>query len=115
VNRENVAITNAVVHLDDDVFEASVIQSEKPALVDFWADWCQPCHAMAPTIEALAQEYGDRVLVAKLDVDANPMTTHKYEIRGIPALLLFKDGQLVQQIVGVKPKEEIARIIENHL
>jgi len=115
MNQENVAANNAVVHLDEDDFEKSVIQSKKLALVDFWADWCQPCHAMTPTVEALAEEYGDRVLVAKLDVDANPMTTHKYEIRGIPALLLFKDGQLAQQIVGVRPKEEIARIIESHL
>jgi len=115
MNQENVAVNNAVVHLDDDSFEAVVIQSKQPALVDFWADWCQPCHMMAPTIDALAEEYSDRIRVAKLDVDANPMTTHKYGIRGIPALLLFKDGQLVQQIVGVKPKEEIARIIENHL
>jgi len=104
-----------VIHLDDDSFEASVIESGQTALVDFWADWCQPCHKMAPTVDSLAEEYGDRILVGKLDVDANPMTTHKYGIRGIPALLLFKDGQLVQQMVGVKPKEEIARIIENHL
>jgi thioredoxin len=98
-------------------FQALVIENsyKQPVLVDFWADWCQPCHAMAPTIEALAEKFGDRVLVAKLDVDANPMTTHKYEIRGIPALLLFKDGQVVHQIVGVKPKEEIARIIEKNL
>jgi thioredoxin 1 len=115
MNQENSAVSNAVVHLDDDDFETLVIQSKQLALVDFWADWCQPCHAMAPTIEALAEEYGDRIRVAKLDVDANPMTTHKYGIRGIPALLLFKDGQVVQQIVGVKPKEEIARIIENNL
>ncbi len=115
MNQENTVVNNAVIHLDDDDFEASVIQSKKLALVDFWADWCQPCHVMAPTVEALAEEYGDRILVAKLDVDANPMATHKYGIRGIPALLLFKDGQLVQQIVGVRPKEEIARIIENHL
>jgi len=115
MNRESVAVKNEVVHLDDDDFETLVIQSKKTALVDFWADWCQPCHMMAPTVEALAEEYGDRILVAKLDVDANPMTTHKYGIRGIPALLLFKDGQLVQQIVGVQPKEEIARIIEQHL
>jgi thioredoxin 1 len=115
MNQESVVANNAVVHLDDDDFETLVIQSKKPVLVDFWADWCQPCHAMAPTIEALAEKFGDRVLVAKLDVDANPMTTHKYEIRGIPALLLFKDGQVVQQIVGVKPKEEIARIIEKNL
>ncbi len=115
MNQENLAVKNEVVHLDDDDFETLVIQSKKLALVDFWADWCQPCHMMAPTIEALAEDYGDRILVAKLDVDANPMTTHKYGIRGIPALLLFKDGQLAQQIVGVRPKEEIARIIENHL
>ncbi len=115
MNQENIAANNAVVHLDDDDFETLVIQSKKLALVDFWADWCQPCHMMAPTVEALAEEYGDRMLVAKLDVDANPMATHKYGIRGIPALLLFKDGQLAQQIVGVRPKEEIARIIENHL
>ena len=115
MNQESVAVNNAVINIDDDDFETLVIQSKKPALVDFWADWCQPCHMMAPTVEALAKEYGDRLLVAKLDVDANPMTTAKYGIRGIPALLLFKDGQLMQQIVGVKPKEEIARIIEQHL
>lgn len=115
MNQESLAVKNEVIHLDDDDFEESVIRSKKPALVDFWADWCQPCHIMAPTVEALAEEYGGRILVGKLDVDANPMTTHKYGIRGIPALLLFKDGQVAQQIVGVKPKEEIARIIEQHL
>jgi len=115
MNQENLAVESKVIHLDDDDFEASVIQSNKPALGDLWADWCQPCHAMAPTVEALAEEYGDRIRVAKLDVDSNPMTTHKYEIRGIPALLLFKDGQVVQQIVGVRPKEEIAGIIDNHV
>jgi thioredoxin len=115
MNQENVAVNNAVVHLNDDDFESSVIQSDKPVLVDFWADWCQPCHVMAPTLDALAEEYGDVIRVAKLDVEANPMTTARYNIRGIPALLLFKDGQLAQQIVGVRPKEEITRIIENHL
>ena len=115
MNQENVTVNNAVIHLDDDDFEAVVNQSDKPVLVDFWADWCQPCQVMAPTIEALAEEYGDRVRVAKLDVDANPMATHKYGIRGIPALLLFKEGELAQQVVGVRPKEEIVRIIENNL
>ena len=115
MNQESVEVKNSVIHLDDDSFETSVIESKQLALVDFWADWCQPCHQMAPTVDALAEEYGDRILVAKLDVDANPMTTHKYGIRGIPALLLFKDGKLVEQIVGVKPKEEIARIIKNYL
>jgi len=115
MNQENVITNNEVVHLDDDEFEASVIQSKKPALIDFWADWCQPCHMIAPAVKALAEEYGDRILVGKVDVDANPMATHKYGIRGIPALLLFKDGRVVEQIVGVRPKDEIARIIDNHL
>ena len=115
MNQENVAVDNAVVHLDDDSFETSVIQSKRLSLVDFWADWYQRCHMMAPTIDALAEEYGRRIQVAKLDVDANPMATHKYGIRGTPALLLFKDGKVLEQIVGVRPKEEIARIIENNL
>ncbi len=115
MNQESVAVSNAVIHIDDDDFETLVIQSKKPALVDFWADWCQPCHMMAPTVEALAKEYGDRLLVAKLDVDANPMTTAKYGIRGIPALLLFKDGQLAQRIVGVRPKGEIFRMAEKFI
>ena len=115
MNQESVAVNHEVVHLDDDVFESLVIRSKKPALVDFWADWCQPCHMIAPTVEALAKEYGDRLLVAKLDVDANPMTTAKYGIRGIPALLLFKNGQRVQQIVGVRPKGEIFRMAEKFI
>ena len=113
MNQQNVVTKHEVIHLDDDDFETLVIESKKPALVDFWADWCQPCHMMAPTVERLAEEYGDRLLVAILDVDANPFTMTKYRISSIPALLLFKNGQLVKQIVGVKPKEEIARIIEN--
>ena len=115
MNLENTAVNSELVHVDDDDFETRVIRSKKPALIDFWADWCQPCHMITPAVKALAEEYGDRILVGKVDVDANPMTTHKYGIRGIPALLLFKDGQVVEQIVGVRPKEEIACIIENHL
>jgi thioredoxin 1 len=115
MNEASINANNSVAHLDDDDFETLVIQSEKPVLVDFWAEWCQPCHMIAPTVEALAEEYGDRIRVAKVDVDANPMATHKYDIRGIPALLLFKDGQVVEQMVGVRPKAEIARIIDNNL
>ena len=115
MNQTSLNANHSVVHLDDDDFETLVIQSEKPVLVDFWAEWCQPCHMIAPTVEALAEEYGDRIRVAQVDVDANPMATHKYGIRGIPALLLFKDGQVVEQMVGVRPKAEIARIIDNNL
>ena len=112
---QSIDVKNEVVDLDDDNFETLAVQSKKPVLVDFWADWCQPCHMMAPTVQRLAEEYGDRILVAKLDTDANPKTTQKYGIRGIPALMLFKNGRVAQKIVGVKPKEEIASIIENHL
>ncbi len=112
---QSIDVKNEVTVVTDADFEQTVLQSNKPVLVDFWADWCQPCHMIAPTVKELAAEYGDQILVGKLDVDANPVTTAKYGIRGIPALLIFKDGQRVQQIVGVQPKEEIARIINNHL
>lgn len=115
MNHENILVNNEVIHLDDDDFETLVIDSKKSALIDFWAGWCQPCNMIAPIVKALAREYGDRILVGKMDVDVSLMTTHKYGIRSIPALLFFKEGQLVQQITGVRPKEEIARIIENNL
>ena len=115
MNTTSQNVKSEVTVLTDADFEQTVLQSNKPVLVDFWADWCQPCHMIAPTVKELAEEYGDRILVGKLDVDTNPVTTAKYNIRGIPALLLFKDGQLVDQITGVKSKEEIAQSIENNL
>ena len=105
-------IKNEVTVLSDADFERSVLQSDKPVLVDFWADWCQPCHQIAPTVKELAAQYGDRMLVGKLDVDANPITTSKFGIRGIPALVLFKNGEPVHRITGVKPKQEIIESIE---
>jgi len=112
---EQTNFKNEVLSLDDEDFEALVVRSKKPVLVDFWAEWCQPCHMIAPTVKALAEEFGDRILVGKVNVDDNPIAAHSYGIRSIPALLLFKDGKLVQQITGVRPKEEIALIIENNL
>lgn len=107
--------TGKVAAVSDAEFEASVIQNGKPAIVDFWAEWCQPCKMLAPTVEEIADEYGDRILVTKLNVDDNPSTATKYGIRGIPTLLFFKDGQVAQQIVGVKTKAEIKKIIEENL
>ena len=104
-----------VIAVSDGEFETSVIKNEKLALVDFWADWCQPCKQLAPTIEELAEEYDGKVLVTKLNVDENPQTATKYGIRGIPTLLLFKKGQVVQQMVGVKPKAEIKKLIEENV
>ena len=106
-------MSGKVVAVSDDEFETSILQNEKPALVDFWAEWCQPCKMLAPTVEELADEYDGQVLVTKLNVDDNPATATKYGIRGIPTLLLFKGGQVVQQLVGVKTKAEIKKVIDD--
>ena len=102
-----------VVAVSDNEFETSILQNKKPALVDFWAEWCQPCKMLAPTVEEIADEYDGQVLVTKLNVDDNPATATKYGIRGIPTLLLFKGGQVVQQLVGVKTKAEIKKVIDD--
>lgn len=104
-----------VVSVSDSDFDSSVVGSSTPALVDFWAEWCQPCKMLAPTVEELAEEYQGRLLVGKVNVDDNPSTATKFGIRGIPTLLLFKNGKVVQQLVGVKSKNEIKKIIEENL
>lgn len=100
-----------VTEVNDGTFDKAVLQSDQPVLVDFWASWCGPCKALAPTVEQLAAQYDGKLKVMKLDVDANGATASRYGIRGIPALLLFKDGRLADQIVGYVPKE----IIEHSL
>jgi thioredoxin 2 len=95
------------VAVTDADFERTVVGSRIPVLLDCWADWCGPCHMLAPTIDSLARDYAGRVLVAKLDVDANPATADRFQIRGIPALLFFKDGRLVDQVTGVQPRGAI--------
>lgn len=84
-------------------------------LVDFWAEWCGPCRRLAPTVDALANEYDGRVTVAKLNVDENPDVPGRFAVRGIPTLLIFKEGELAETIVGLRPKEDIARLLERHL
>ncbi|MEE9258809.1 MAG: thioredoxin [Nitrospinaceae bacterium] len=108
-------MSGKIVTVSDAEFESSVLQSDKPALIDFWAEWCQPCKMLAPTVEEIAGEYEDKVLVGKLNVDDNPATATKYGIRGIPTLLLFKGGQVVQQLVGVKSKAEIKKVIDENI
>ncbi len=93
-----------VVEVTDQTFEAEVLKSDRPAIIDFWAEWCSPCRAIAPIIKDLAAEYGDRVKVVKMDIDANPSTPGQYSVRSIPTVLAFKDGQVVEQIVGAAPK-----------
>ena len=89
--------------------------SKGVVLVDFWAEWCGPCRRLAPTVDALASEFDGRATVTKLNVDENPNVTGRYAVRGIPTLLLFKEGQLAETIVGLRAKEDIAQMIEHHL
>jgi len=104
-----------IVHLTDSTFDSEVLSSDVPVLVDFWAEWCGPCKMMAPTVEAVATAYAGRLKVAKLDVDANGGTAMRYQIQGIPTLLLFKDGRVVDMRVGAAGKSEVIRMVEPHV
>ena len=96
-------------------FDTDVLNSSEPVLVDFWAPWCGPCRAMGPTVDALAAEYVGKMKIGKLNTDDNPSTPMRYGIRGIPTLLLFKGGQVVEQRVGALPKGELVKMITPHL
>ena len=100
-------MAEGIVEIDDGSFDAEVIQSDKPVLVDFWAPWCGPCKAIAPVMAELAGSYGDRVKFAKCNVDDNPVTPGKYGIRAIPTLIFFKEGNVVDQITGMVAKSKL--------
>ncbi len=103
------------VDVTDDTFDADVLKADVPVLVDFWADWCAPCKMIAPIVEDLAEEYDGRVKFAKLDVDSNPKTAMSYGVRGIPTLLIFRDGSPVNQVVGAVPKSVLKGKLEESL
>lgn len=99
----------------DDSFEDDVLSSDKPVLVDFWAEWCGPCRMVGPIVEELAEEYEGKAKIGKVDVDNNPEISAKYGIRSIPSLLIFKDGEVVDQIVGAVPKAQLKKQLEAQL
>ena len=99
----------------DQNFEQEVLKSDQPVVVDFWAVWCAPCRLVAPTVDAIAEEYLGRAKVGKLNVDENQVVTSRYNIRGIPTLLVFKNGQVQEQIVGATSKDNIVKLLDKHL
>ena len=107
--------SESIVELNDSVFESEVLQSEKPVLVDFWAPWCGPCKALAPVIDEISNDYSEKIKVGKVNVDDNPETSMKFGIRSIPTLIVFKDGEVFEQVVGAVPKSEIEKVLEKAL
>ena len=108
-------MTDKIIEIDDDGFEEKVLKSEKPVMVDFWAPWCGPCKAIAPTVEALEKTYGDQMTFAKINVDENPLSPSKYGVQAIPTLIFFKNGDIADQITGMVAKEKLEQTIKKVL
>ena len=108
-------MSDKIVHVTDDDFESEVLRSSEPVLVDYWAEWCGPCKMIAPVLDEIAGEYEGRVKIAKLNIDDNPNTPPRYGIRGIPTLMLFKDGEVEATKVGAVSKSQLTAFIDSNL
>ena len=108
-------MSDHIVHVTDDTFEKQVLQSDRPVLVDYWAEWCGPCKMIEPMLIELAEEYSDKVTVAKLNIDDNPSIPPRYGIRGIPTLMLFKDGNVEATKVGAVSKSQLTAFLDSNI
>ena len=115
ITNESVAGATSALAVTDETFDHEILQASGLAVVDFWATWCGPCRMIGPVVEQLAREYEGRAKIAKLDTDANPATQARFGVRSIPTLLFFKDGALVDRVVGAVPRAVLERKIEQHL
>ena len=114
-NRNLLNMSDNIIHVSDDSFEQEVLQSEMPVLIDYWAEWCGPCKMIAPVLDEVAGEYADKIRVAKLNIDENPATPPKYGIRGIPTLMLFKNGEVEATKVGAVSKAQLTAFLDENI